>query len=104
MFRAIRRTIMDDTKWLSLNDDALENLLIERWVFRGVLLVLMLAAAILTTYLGMEGLQTIVERVNVALLACVSVGAGAAVFAMRNTDIRIHRELRRRRRLDAEKS
>ena len=95
---------MDDTKWLSLNDDALENLLIERWVFRGVLLVLMLAAAILTTYLGMEGLQTIVERVNVALLACVSVGAGAAVFAMRNTDIRIHRELRRRRRLDAEKS
>jgi hypothetical protein len=33
----------------------------------------------------------------VALLVCVTVGAGAAVFAMRNTDIRIHRELRRRR-------
>ncbi len=94
---------MDDTKWLSLNDDALEKLLIERWVFRGVLLVLMLAAAILTTYLGMEGLHTLVERVSVALLVCVSVGTGAAVFAMRNTDIRIHRELRRRRRLDAEK-
>ncbi len=99
----MKRTIMDDTKWLSLNDDALEKLLIERWVFRGVLLVLMLAAAILTTYLGMEGLYTRVERVSVALLVCVTVGAGAAVFAMRNTDIRIHRELRRRRRLDAER-
>jgi hypothetical protein len=94
---------MDDTKWLSLNDDALEKLLIERWVFRGVLLVLMLAAAILATYLGMEGLPTLVERLTVAALLCVTVGAGAAVFAMRNTDIRIHRELQRRRRLDAEK-
>jgi hypothetical protein len=45
----------------------------------------------------MEGLHTLVERVSVALLVCVSVGTGAAVFAMRNTDIRIHRELRRRR-------
>jgi len=88
---------MDDTKWLSLNDDALEKLLIERWVFRGALLVLMLAAAILTTYLGMEGIPTLAERVSVALLVCVTAGAGAAVFAMRNTDIRIHRELRRRR-------
>ena len=88
---------MDDAKWLSLNDDALEKLLIERWVFRGVLLVLMLAAAILTTYLGMEGLQTIVERASVALLVCVTIGAGAAAFTMRNTDIRMHRELRRRR-------
>ena len=89
---------MDDTKWLNLNDDALEKLLIERWHFRGVLLALMLAAALLTTYLGMEGLPTLVERLSVGALVCVIGGAGAAVFVMRNTDIRIHRELRRRRR------
>jgi hypothetical protein len=95
--RSAPGTTMNDEKWPSLNDDALEKLLVERWLFRGALLVVMLAAGLLITYLGMEGFHTPVERLTVAALVGVTLGAGAAVFVMRNTDIRIHRELGRRR-------
>jgi len=92
-----------DEKWLSLNDDALEKLLIERWLFRGVLIVAMLAGAVLTTYLGGAGLATAFERLAVGALVCVTLSAGAAALAMRAKDLRIHRELRRRRSLQAKK-
>ncbi len=95
---ALRGNGVNDSKWLKLSDDALEKLLIERWLYRGVLLVLMLAAALLTTYLGTEGLRTAAERLTIAGLVCITLGAGAALFVMRATDIRMHRELRGRRR------
>jgi hypothetical protein len=88
---------MNDSEWLEQKDDALEKLLVERWLFRGVLLVVMMTAAVLTTYVGMQGLHTIVDRVTVGALVGLTVSAGAGVFMMRNKDIRIHRELRRRR-------
>jgi hypothetical protein len=94
---------MKDAKRLELNDDALEKLLIERWLFRGVLLVVMLAAAVLTTYIGRDGLSTLADRLAVSVLVCVTLTAGGIALAMRGTDLRIHRELRRRRSSDAEK-
>ena len=94
---------MNQVKWLDLNDDALEKLLIERWFFRGILIVVMLAGAVLTTYLGSAGLPTRADRVIVGVLVCVTLLAGGGALAMRGTDLRIHRELRRRRSSDAEK-
>jgi hypothetical protein len=88
---------VNDSEWLELNDDELEKLLVERWLFRGVLLVAMMTAAVLTTYVGMQGLHTFVDRLTVAALVCVTLSAGAGAFMMRSKDIRIHRELRRRR-------
>jgi hypothetical protein len=89
---------MKDIKWLGLKDEALESLLIERWLFRGVLLVLMLAAAIFTTYLGMEEHYTLLDKLTIGFLVFITLGTGVVAFVMRNTDIRIHKELRRRRR------
>ena len=88
---------MNDSRWLKLTDDALEKLLVERWLFRGALLAVMMTAAVLTTYVGMQGALTFLDRVTVGALVCLMVSAGAGVFVMRNKDIRIHRELRRRR-------
>jgi hypothetical protein len=88
---------MKETDWSGLEDEALEMLLVERWLFRGVLLILMLAAAILMTYLGMEGMTTLMDGLAVGSLIAITSFAGAIVFVMRATDIRMHRELRRRR-------
>ena len=87
---------VDDDGWLELKDDALERLLVERWLFRGALLVLMLAAAILTTYLGMQGPGTFRDRVTIGALVCLMFATAVGVFVMRRRDIRMHRELRRR--------
>lgn len=88
---------MKDTVWSALDNESLERLLVERWLFRGILLVAMLAAAIATTYLGTQGVSTLTDRLTVSALLAMTFFAGAVVFAMRLTDIRMHRELRRRR-------
>jgi hypothetical protein len=88
---------VQDAKWSKLDDDALEKLLLERWLFRGVLIVVMLAGAVMTTYLGGAGLPTLVDRLAVSALVCITLSAGGIALAMRGTDLRIHRELRRRR-------
>ncbi|OGP21542.1 MAG: hypothetical protein A2038_02320 [Deltaproteobacteria bacterium GWA2_57_13] len=88
---------MKDTVWSALDNESLERLLVERWLFRGILLVAMLAAAIATTYLGTQGVSTLTDRLTVGALLAMTFFAGAVVFAMRLTDIRMHRELRRRR-------
>jgi len=93
-----------DAKWSELDDDALEKLLIERWLFRGVLVVLMLAGAVLTTYIGSAGLSTFVDLLAVSGLVCLTLGAGGVAFAMRGTDLRIHGELRRRRSAVSERT
>ena len=89
---------MNDSRWLELKDDALEKLLVERWLVRGMLLAVMTAAALLTTYVGMQGLDTFADRLMVGALVGLAVSAGAGVFVMRNRDLRIQRELQRRRR------
>lgn len=88
---------MKDTEWSALDDESLEMLVVERWLFRGILLVVMLAAAIATTYLGTQGMSSLTDRLTVGALLAMTFFAGAVVFTMRLTDIRMHRELRRRR-------
>jgi hypothetical protein len=88
---------MRDGEWQALDDEALERLLIERWLYRGLLLGVIFLAAVITTYLGIRGLAGFRDHLTVAVLLAVALAAGAVAFAMRQQDLRIHRELRRRR-------
>lgn len=90
---------MKDEDWLKLDDRGLERLLVERWLHRGAMLGVMLVAAIVTTYLGVQGITSLADRLTVGALVTLGVAAGVISFIMRQHDIRIHRELRRRRRL-----
>ena len=84
-------------EWLALDDEALEHLLVERWLFRGVLLAVMLAAAITTTYIGRQGVNTFMDQLTVGALLVIGLSSGAVAFVMRLTDMRIHKELTQRR-------
>jgi hypothetical protein len=88
---------MRDEEWQGLGDEALERLLVERWLYRGLLLGVILLAAVITTYLGIRGLAGFRDQVTVAVLLAVALAAGGVAFVMRQQDLRIHRELRRRR-------
>src|SRR5262249_23496432 len=46
---------MRDDAWRHLDDEALERLLIERWLRRGATLVVILLAAIAATWFGIRG-------------------------------------------------
>ena len=91
---------MRDEDWLKLDDSGLERLLLERWLHRGAMLGVMLVAAIVTTYLGTKGITSLADRLTVGALVTLGVAAGVVAFVMRQQDLRIHRELRRRRRLN----
>lgn len=69
----------------------------ERWLYRGLVLAVLLGAAILTTYLGIRGVTTGTDRVKIGALLALALVAGAVGFLMRLADLRIHQELRRRR-------
>ena len=88
---------MKDPKWLEQNDEALEHLLVQRWLYRGALLAIMLACAIISVYLGIQGITTVADSVSVTALLVLAVAAGVVAFVMRLADLKIHRELRRRR-------
>ncbi len=88
---------MRDEEWQTLNEAALERLLVERWVYRGALLGVAFLAAILTTYLGVRGIGGLADQVSVAVLVALALAAAGAAFVMRQSDLKIHRELRRRR-------
>ena len=88
---------MRDDSWRTLNDEALERLLIERWLLRGASLAVILVAAIGATYLGLRGVETVIDRVTVGLFLALAVASGVVGFTMRQEDLRIQRELRRRR-------
>lgn len=88
---------MRTREWTQLDDERLEKLLVERWVRRGVILGVMFAAAIGGTYLGTREVSTLSDRVTLAALLATALIAGAMAFWMRATDMRMHRELRRRR-------
>ncbi len=88
---------MRDPEWLALADEDLERLLVERWLYRGLMLGVMLAAAAITTYLGVRGVTTLLDRVTVGILLTLALVAGIVAFVMRLGDLRMHGELRRRR-------
>ena len=88
---------MRDEEWRQLDDEALERVLVERWLYRGMTLGVILVAAVAATYLGTQGVATLMEHVTVGLLVALALAAGAVGYAMRREDLRIHRELRRRR-------
>ncbi len=74
-----------DTKWRTLSDEALEGLLVERWVIRGIMPVVMFASAILTTYVGVGEVNTLTDKLQIAALLVVAFTAAAAAFVMRLT-------------------
>ena len=90
---------MANDGWRDLDDDALERLLVERWLLRGATLAVVFLAAVAVTWLGTRGVETLVDRVTVGCLLALALAAGVAGFAMRQEDLRIQRELRRRRAL-----
>ena len=79
------------------DNEALERLLVERWLYRGGMLAVMLVSAVLTTYLGIRGVTTVADTVAVGAFLALAAAAAVVAFIMRLGDIRIHRELRRRR-------
>ena len=88
---------MKDGEWLEKDDEALERLLVERWLYRGAMLAVMLLSAIVCTYLGIQGVTTLADMITVGALLALAVAATVVAFVMRLADLRIHRELRRRR-------
>jgi hypothetical protein len=89
---------MSDEEWRRLDDHELESLLVQRWLYRGSMLGVILVAAIVATYFGMSGISGLVSQVSVGVVLAVALAAAVKAFAMRQQDLRIHRELRRRRR------
>jgi hypothetical protein len=88
---------MRDDSWRTLDDEALERLLVERWLLRGATLAIILVAAIGATFLGLRGVETLMDRVTVGIFLALAFVAGIVGFTMRQEDLRIQRELRRRR-------
>ncbi len=89
---------MRDSEWLDKDNAALERLLVERWLYRGGMLGIMLLSAIVTTYLGLRGVTTLADMLTVGALLALALAAAVVAFVMRLVDLRIHRELRRRGR------
>lgn len=84
--------------WRDKDSDALERLLVERWLYRGALLAVMGLSAVICTYLGIQGVSTLADSLTVGAVVALGVAAAVVAFVMRLADLRIHRELRRRKR------
>ncbi len=87
---------MVDGKWRELDEEGIERLLVERWLLRGMVLGVVLVAAVAVTYLGIRGVTGGAERLIVAALLALGLAAACVAFAMRQHDLRLYRELRRR--------
>ena len=83
--------------WRELDDDALERLLVERWLYRGLLLGVILVAAAAMSYLGATGAVRLIDFVTIGTALAVALAAGVVAFFMRREDLKIIHELRRRR-------
>jgi hypothetical protein len=88
---------MREEEWRALDDEELERLLVERWLYRGAMLAVIFTAAVIVTWLGTRGLRGLADGITVGVLLALALAAGAAAFAMRRQDLRIMRELRLRR-------
>ena len=89
---------MKNSEWLDKDDTALEGLLVERWLYRGGMLAIMLLAAVAVTFLGVRGVATTADRLTIVALLALALAAAVVAFVMRVVDRRIHLELRRRNR------
>jgi hypothetical protein len=89
---------MRDDDWKGLDDFSLERILIERWLYRGLMLGVILLSGMAVTWMTAHGLEGVREHVTVGVLAALALAAGVVMFVMRQQDLRIHRELRDRRR------
>jgi len=89
---------MKDSEWMDKDDAALEGLLVERWLYRGGMLAIMLLSAVAITLLGIRGATTTADALTIGALLCLGLAAAAVAFVMRTVDRRIHLELRRRKR------
>jgi len=89
---------MGDEDWRALDDEALGRRLIERWLFRGLMLGIVLLAAIIVSWLASRGIHTVADWITVIVFLLLALAAAAVGFVMRLQDLRIHRELRSRRR------
>jgi hypothetical protein len=89
---------MRDAKWLDRDDTELEEFLVERWLYRGGMLAIMLLSAAVVTYLGIRGVVTFIDMLTIGALSGLAAAAAIVAFVMRLTDRRIHLELRRRKR------
>ncbi len=88
---------MHDGQWRNLDDEGLEQLLVERWLYRGLMLGVILIAAVGASYLGVRGVVTAFDWVTIGILLTIAFSAGVVAYIMRQADLKIHRELRRRR-------
>ena len=95
---------MRDADWRDLDEETLERLLVERWLYRGILLGVMLLASIITSYFGIRGIAGRAEQLTVGALLALALAAAIVAFTMRTQDLKIHRELRRRRLLGGRRS
>ena len=89
---------MRDDDWLTLSDEALERLLVERWLYRGLMLGIMLVCGLIVTWLAVRGPTGLADQVTIGVVTALALAAAVVSFVMRLQDLRIHRELRRRRR------
>ncbi len=94
----LRDKAMKDSDWRDRSDADLERLLVERWLYRGGMLAIVLLSAIVTTYLGLRGVTTWTDMLTVGALLALALAAAGVAFVMRLVDLRIYRELRRRAR------
>ncbi len=85
-------------EWLEKDDETLEHLLVERWLYRGAMLAIMFISAVIITYVAGRGVATFADMLTVGVLLALAVAAAVVAFVMRLGDIRILKELRRRSR------
>lgn len=85
-------------RWRELPDEALERLLVERWLSRGRLLLATLLAAIAATWIGTSRPSGLADTILVGVLAALVVVGAVGAFVMRLKDHAIRQELRRRHR------
>jgi hypothetical protein len=86
-----------DEDWRGLDDAALGRLLVERWLYRGLMLAIIFLAAIILTWQASRGFGGLADQVTAGVLVALAVAAAVVAFVMRQHDLEIHRELRRRR-------
>ena len=92
---------MRDEDWRHLDDEALQRVLIERWLYRGLMLAVVFAAAVIVSWLASHGLSGTGDHITVGVLLALAIAAAAVAFHMRQQDLKIHGELLRRRRARA---